>query len=87
MQIMIKFVAFSSCVPKAFTSIEVEDGCDVRGFLEKVWGIWKEELKGYDNSETFINTVMPASAHEMLMADDKLKENQEITIIGQIIGG
>ena len=87
MRVFVRFVAFASKVPKTKTPIDMEDSSSVEDVLKRIWETWTDELKEYQDINSFMDHVLAASDHQMLEEGDRLHDNQEIVIVGQIIGG
>ncbi len=87
MTVFVKFVAFASEVPKTRTAIDVAEGSSLAELLNQLWETWKDDLKEYGSNSIFLDHVLAASNHVMLQPDDKLRDNQEVVVVGQIIGG
>ena len=88
MNIYVNFLAFHSLLPKNYISIDVPDGTDAGGLLRVVSEMYSEQLQEYINNEDWLlNNVLLASDHKIIQIEDKLCDGQQVTIIGQIIGG
>lgn len=89
MKVLVQFLAFSQQLHTGYAAVELPKGADVSALLQAVGEKWGKQLKDYWNEDTheFAVHVLVASEGRMLQDDEKLFEDQRLSIIGRIIGG
>jgi molybdopterin converting factor small subunit len=79
MRVFIRFLAFDHKLPETYTELILPDDTDVDGLLkaaEQTWALY-----------SLAQNILVASNGRLLQRNEKLQEGQEISLIGQIIGG
>lgn len=89
MQVKIRFIAMEKGLPGEFTEIELEDNACLETLKKKLVQKWGGRMTDYwdDAKQEFKKNILIASGNRLLQDDAIFSEGQEISIIGQIIGG
>ena len=89
MKVWVQFLAFPQKVHTGYADVELPKGADVMALRKAVGEKWGKQLGAYWNEDTheFAVHVLVASEGRMLQDEEKLFEDQRLSVIGKIIGG
>lgn len=87
MDVFVKFLAFPQRLPQTFTKLTLPEHSCVENLFRAVEERWNVELACGENGTDWRNSVMAASSGRMLQENEELKEGQQVTLVGMILGG
>lgn len=88
MTVFLRYLAFSSRLPRSFSAISVPDGSKAEDLLRAIQTHWAEaEIGTAEERENLADYALFASNGRVLHPDEPLEEGQNISVIGPIIGG
>ena len=88
MTVFLRYLAFSSRLPRSFSAISVPDGSKAADLLREVRRQWTETGVGTaEERDSLEEQALLASEGRVLQPEEALTEGQRISVIGSILGG